>query len=108
MIASTSLGNSVGSPLPKSGHLAFETGIRVADHIADRVAEKEAEAPLELPNAICFASFNAEQAMEVNVAATWDDFLEEIKRKPKAFKPPPRGVKAAEEWSTSVWDQLLG
>lgn len=103
------IGDSVGAPLPKSGHLAFETGMRVADHIADRVKDIDSEPVLDLPNAICFASFSSEEAMGVNVAAEWDDFEEKIKGQPTVDKA--RSVEATETaqgWSTSVWDQLLG
>ncbi len=103
------IGDSVGSKLPKSGHLAFETGIRVAEHIASRVKDGEAEAALDLPSAICFAAFSGTEAMGVNVTAQWDDFLKEVKRKPVVDKQRSAdAVATAGAWSTSVWDQLLG
>jgi hypothetical protein len=103
------IGDSVGSNLPKSGHLAFESGIRVARHIADRVRDGQAEAALDLPSAICFAAFNAREAMEVNVTTQWDDFLGEMKRQPLVDKErSANALTTAEVWSTSVWAQLLG
>jgi NADH dehydrogenase FAD-containing subunit len=103
------IGDSVGSKLPKSGHLAFETGIRVAEHIAGRVNDGKAEAALDLPSAICFASFSGKEAMGVNVTAEWDEFLKEVKRQPMIDKErSANAVATANAWSTSVWKQLLG
>jgi hypothetical protein len=96
-------------PLPKSGHLAFESGVRVAQHIADRVRDGQAEAPLDLPSAICFAAFNAREAMGVNVTAEWDGFLNEVKRQPMVDKARSAdALNTADAWSKSVWRQLLG
>jgi NADH dehydrogenase FAD-containing subunit len=103
------IGDSVGAPLPKSGHLAFETGVRVARHIADRVNQGHAEAELNLPSAICFASFNSTEAMGVNVTAEWDELLGEVKRAPVV--DPQRSGDAlgrANAWSEYVWAELLG
>ena len=103
------IGDSVGSRLPKSGHLALESGIRVAEHIADRVRDGQAEAGPDLPSAICFAAFNAKEAMGVNVTAQWDEFLGEVKRQPMVDKERSADALAtADAWSASVWEQLLG
>jgi NADH dehydrogenase FAD-containing subunit len=103
------IGDSVGSTLPKSGHLAFETGIRVAEHIAGRVNDGQAQATLDLPSAICFASFSGTEAMGVNVTAEWDEFLKEVKRQPMVdSERSANAVSTANAWSTSVWKQLLG
>nr|MDJ1018240.1 FAD/NAD(P)-binding oxidoreductase [Paracoccaceae bacterium] len=103
------IGDSVGSKLPKSGHLALETGIRVAGHIADRVKGREPKAELDLPSAVCFASFSGTEAMGVNVTAQWDEFLNEVKRQPLVDKQRSEdAVATADAWSKSVWDQLLG
>jgi NADH dehydrogenase FAD-containing subunit len=103
------IGDSVGSKLPKSGHLAFETGIRVAEHIASRVNGIEPEVILDLPSAICFAAFSEKEAMGVNVSAQWDDFLKEVKRQPKVDKQRSDDALAtANAWSETVWEQLLG
>jgi pyruvate/2-oxoglutarate dehydrogenase complex dihydrolipoamide dehydrogenase (E3) component len=103
------IGDSVGGPLPKSGHLAFETGVRVARHIADRVNHGQADASLNLPSAICFASFSEAEAIGVNVTAEWDDLLREVKRAP-VVDPQRSGdaVSRADSWSEYVWDELLG
>jgi len=103
------IGDSVASKLPKSGHLAFETGIRVAKHIANRVAGKdEGKDQSSMPSAICFASFNTQVSMGVTVTSEWDDFLREIKRKPMVNKPSAQVTVTANEWSKSIWEQLLG
>lgn len=103
------IGDSVGSMLPKSGHLAFETGARVADHIAQRVADKSVSASLDLPNAICFAFFNAKEAMAVHIAARWNDLTEEIERKPMVdSQRSGKSATAADDWGRLAWNQLLG
>lgn len=103
------IGDSVGSKLPKSGHLAFETGIRVAQHIADRVKDVPAEVSLDLPSAICFASFSGSEAMGVNVTAEWDEFLKEVKRQPMVDgQRSETALATADAWSKSVWADLLG
>jgi sulfide dehydrogenase [flavocytochrome c] flavoprotein subunit len=103
------VGDSVGAPLPKSGHLAFETGARVAQHIADRINHGQAEASLTLPSAICFAAFSETEAMGVNVTAQWDDLLQEVRRQP-VVDPQRSGdaLARADSWSGYVWDELLG
>jgi hypothetical protein len=91
------------------GHLAFETGVRVARHIADRISHGQAEASLNLPSAICFASFSETEAMGVNVTAEWDELLGEVKRAPVV--DPARSSDAlerADAWSGYVWAELLG
>jgi sulfide dehydrogenase [flavocytochrome c] flavoprotein subunit len=103
------IGDSVGAPLPKSGHLAFETGVRVARHIADRINHGQAEASLNLPSAICFASFSETEAMGVNVTAEWDDLLGEVKRAPVVDPARSRdALERADAWSGYVWAELLG
>ncbi len=103
------IGDSVGSKLPKSGNLAFETGIRVAEHISGRVSDNQAEMSLDLPSAICFASFSEKEAMGVNVTAQWDEFLEEVKPQPMVdSERSADAVSTADGWSASVWEQLLG
>jgi NADH dehydrogenase FAD-containing subunit len=103
------IGDAVGSPLPKSGHLAFETGQMVAAHIAARVQDAEIDDDEALPSAICFAFFNNDEAMAVNITNRWNDLTEEIQR--QAAVDPIRSAGAAdmaENWSRSVWSQLLG
>lgn len=103
------IGDSIAAKLPKSGHLAFESGIRVAEHIVNRINRSDAEQSLDLPSAICFASFNGAEAMGVNVSASWDDFREEIEVKPTVDKARSAGATAAAQaWSNGIWNQLLG
>jgi len=103
------IGDSVASTLPKSGHVAFEAGLVVANHIAARVAGAEIEETDTLPSAICFAFFNAREAMAVNITNRWNDLTGEIER--AAQVDPVRSTaaaEAAETWSRSVWGQMLG
>ncbi len=103
------IGDSVGAPLPKSGHLAHESGIRVAELIADRVSDVQAEIDPVMPSAICFAAFSGSEAMGVNVSVAWDDFEEKPVAKPAVDKTRSADALAtAEAWSTSVWEQMLG
>ncbi|MEL6520826.1 MAG: FAD/NAD(P)-binding oxidoreductase [Pseudomonadota bacterium] len=103
------IGDSVGAPLPKSGHLAYEAGIRVAGLIADRVSDVQSEVDPVMPSAICFAAFSETEAMGVNVSVEWDDFEEKPIPKPTVDKSRSAdALDTANAWSTSVWDQLLG
>ncbi|MFN3938609.1 MAG: hypothetical protein ACK4KW_13655 [Gemmobacter sp.] len=101
------IGDSVASILPKSGHVAFESGMHVAHHIAARAAGAEPEASTSLPSAICFAFFNGQEAMAVNISNTWDDFTKEIQR--EARVDGARSAEAAEQariWAEQMWWQL--
>ncbi|MEL6683467.1 MAG: FAD/NAD(P)-binding oxidoreductase [Pseudomonadota bacterium] len=103
------IGDSVGAPLPKSGHLAYEAGVRVAGLISDRISDVQAEINPIMPSAICFAAFNRQEAMGVNVSVEWDDFEEKPVAKPSVDNARSAdAMEIAEAWSTSVWAQLLG
>jgi NADH dehydrogenase FAD-containing subunit len=105
------IGDSAGVPLPKSGHLAFETGSRVAAHIAGRVRGAPAAAPTgpaDLPNAICWGWVARTEAFAINVGASLP-----AGGPPKlAFKVDPRGNaasgKGAHEWADTMWKAMLG
>ncbi|MFN7000712.1 MAG: FAD/NAD(P)-binding oxidoreductase [Elioraea tepidiphila] len=103
------IGDAVGSTLPKSGHLAVETGVKVAGHIADRVAGRAAaDGPADLPSAICFAFFNAREAMGVRIGNRWDDFERQIQRQQQVdARRSPGAAEAAEQWSRGIWAALL-
>lgn len=103
------IGDSVGSILPKSGHLAFETGVHVADHIARRVAGSPIEDSEELPSAICFAFFTGTEAMGVKISARWNDFTREIQRRNEVDAArSTTAAEAARQWSEAFWSDLVG
>lgn len=102
------IGDSVASPLPKSGHVAFEAGLQVARHIAARVAGTEPEDDESLPSAICFAFFNGREAMAVNISNSWNGLTNEIER--RAQVDAARSTAAADQahaWAAQVWGQLV-
>lgn len=105
------IGDSVGAPLPKSGHLAFETGARVASHIALRVRGAAPPAPsgrVDLPNAICFGWVSHTEAFTINVGAS----MEPGAAPHLAFKVDPSGNPAgatsARDWANTMWKAMLG
>ncbi|WP_114376432.1 FAD-dependent oxidoreductase [Elioraea thermophila] len=103
------IGDAVGSTLPKSGHLAYETGVHVADHIADRVAGRTGQDGDGLPSAICFAFFTSEEAMGVKIESRWNDLTREIERRAEIDPRKNRNAaQAAREWSESIWAELVG
>jgi len=103
------IGDAVGSTLPKSGHLAYETGVVVAEHIADRVAGRTGQDGDALPPAICFAFFSAEEAMGVKITSRWNDLTREIERRAEIDPARNRAAaRAAFEWSEAIWAELVG
>lgn len=103
------IGDSVASTLPKSGHVAFEAGLQVARHIAARARDEEADADDDsLPSAICFAFFNATEAMAVNIANSWNGLTNEIERRAQvdAVRSAAAGQQA-HAWAEQIWRQLV-
>ncbi len=67
------IGDSHGSPLPKSGHLAFGAGRQVAEHIVRRVrgmSDPVESGPVALPQGICWAAVTQHTAININVSST--------------------------------------
>lgn len=105
------VGDAQGSPLPKSGHVAYGAGVRVAGDIARRVAGEILAAPTgasALPGGICWASVTHDEAIMISVGATVT---------PGA--PPKMGIDvdpkhntasgaAAMEWGQTMWKNMLG
>lgn len=105
------IGDSVGAPLPKSGHLAFEAGVRVAAHIAARVKGSTPPAPtgpVDLPSAICWGWVSRTEAFAINVGAS----LAPGAAPQLAFKVDPSGnvaaAKGANDWASTLWKAMLG
>ncbi len=103
------IGDACGLPLPKSGHLAFETGQLVARHIASRVKSASTAAPAAtMPNGICWAYMSAREAIGIHVATSW-----EPGGPPKLqFKvDPARNAAAGDgamQWGRSMWNAMFG
>jgi NADPH-dependent 2,4-dienoyl-CoA reductase/sulfur reductase-like enzyme len=105
------IGDAQGTPLPKSGHVAYGTGVRVAGDIARRVAGETIAAPAgatALPGGICWASVTHDEAIMISVGATFAPGAP-----PKmGFEVDPKhnpdsGV-AAMEWGRTMWNNMLG
>jgi NADPH-dependent 2,4-dienoyl-CoA reductase/sulfur reductase-like enzyme len=105
------IGDAQGTPLPKSGHVAYGTGVRVAGDIARRVAGETIAAPTAasaLPGGICWASVTHDEAIMISVGATVTPGAP-----PKmSFQIDPKhnrdsGV-AAMEWGRTMWKNMLG
>jgi NADH dehydrogenase FAD-containing subunit len=103
------IGDACGLPLPKSGHLAFETGQLVARHIASRAKSAGMAAPAAtMPNGICWAYMTAKEAIGIHVATSW-----EPGGPPKLqFKvDPARNMAAGDgamQWGRSMWNTMFG
>lgn len=105
------IGDAAGSPLPKSGHLAFESAPVVAGHIAARVRGAAPAAPIgpvALPSAICWGFVSRNEAFAINVNSQ----LEPGAPPKLQFKVDPRGnpasAKGADEWGHSLWKAMFG
>ena len=105
------IGDAQGSPLPKSGHVAFNAGKQVGEEILDRVAGKTVAAapgPVDLPLGICWANVTHNTAININVASTV-----EAGQAPKLkFSVDPehntRSGAGAMSWGTGMWKAMLG
>jgi sulfide dehydrogenase [flavocytochrome c] flavoprotein chain len=105
------IGDAQGTPLPKSGHVAFNTGKQVAEEILERVAGHTIVAPtgrVELPLGICWANVTHDTAININVASG----MEPGKAPVLKFSVDPehnaRSGAAALSWGTGMWKAMLG
>jgi NADH dehydrogenase FAD-containing subunit len=105
------IGDAQGTPLPKSGHVAFNTGKQVAEEILERVAGKAIAAPsgpVDLPLGICWANVTHDTAININVASSM-----EPGQPPKLkFSVDPvhnaRSGSGAISWGNGMWKAMLG
>jgi NADPH-dependent 2,4-dienoyl-CoA reductase/sulfur reductase-like enzyme len=105
------IGDAAGSPLPKSGHLAFESAPVAAGHIAARVrgaAPAAPTGPVALPSAICWGFVSRTEAFAINVNSQ----LEPGAPPKLQFKVDSRGnpasAKGADDWGHSLWKAMFG
>lgn len=105
------VGDAHGSPLPKSGHLAFGAGRLVAEHILRRIrglSESVASGPVSLPPAICWASVTHNTAININVTSTVQPGQgPQIAFSVDAEHNTASGS-AALGWGNGMWKAMLG
>jgi len=105
------IGDSQGSPLPKSGHVAFGSGRQVAEEILERVAGRN-PAPstdaVDLPLGICWANVTHKEAININVSAS----VVPGQAPQLKFTVDPehnaRSGAAAVSWGDGMWKAMLG
>ncbi len=106
------VGDAQGTPLPKSGHVAFGAGQQVAGDILATLAGKAVRPAagdvVGLPNGICWAKVTKDEAIMINVSASV-----EVGQPPKMkFDVDPQynaaSGKGAREWGESMWRAMLG
>lgn len=103
------IGDAAGVPFPKSGHVAFETGSLVAQHIGWRVRDASGPPPASAaPNAICYAFVAEKEAIGIHVASAW-----QAGGPPQlSFKvdqsPSSASAQAAMHWGRSIWQAMFG
>lgn len=104
------LGDAAGTPLPKSGHVAFNAGIVVAQAIERRIdgAPEPAPGPTELPTGICFAAIGNDRAIRINVGAGFVPGEAPKLRFEVDPAPSRESSEAAARWARSMWQSMLG
>ena len=105
------VGDAQGSPLPKSGHVAFGAGQNAAADILRRLAGRPpapTDAPAALPMGICWASVTHDEAIMINVTGT----IVQGQAPQLKMQVDPRhnaaSGQAAFDWGRSMWNNMLG
>ncbi|MBX3635201.1 MAG: NAD(P)/FAD-dependent oxidoreductase [Rubrivivax sp.] len=105
------VGDAQGSPLPKSGHVAFGAGVQVARDIQRRIAGQPAPAPtgpVSLPAGICWASVTHDEAIMISVGATIvPGEAPKLGIQVDAVHNKASGTGAV-EWGRTMWNNMLG
>jgi len=105
------IGDSQGTPLPKSGHVAFGSGQQVAEAIVERIAGKSpaaATGSVDLPLGICWANVTHTEAININVSST---VAPGEPPKLKFTVDPEHNARsgaAAMSWGHGMWKSMLG
>jgi NADH dehydrogenase FAD-containing subunit len=105
------IGDATGTPLPKSGHLAFFAGQRVAADILRRAEGRPAPAvagTVSLPDAICWAYVNRDEAIGIKVVSTLDPGKPPVVRVTVDPKHSLASGQAGRNWGQSMWTAMLG
>lgn len=105
------IGDAQGTPLPKSGHVAFGTGQQVGQQVLDRIAGRSVAAstgPVDLPLGICWASVTHKEAININVSSS----VAPGEAPKLKFTVDPahnaRSGAAAMNWGAGMWKAMLG
>ncbi|MCM2478793.1 NAD(P)/FAD-dependent oxidoreductase [Serpentinimonas maccroryi] len=107
------IGDSQGTLLPKSGHVAFGAGQQVAKEIVGLVTGRPDPAPapgttVALPGGICWAKVSERTAIMVNVSASMQ--IGEAAR--LRFEVDPQhnepSKKASIVWADAMWGSMFG
>lgn len=106
------VGDSQGTPLPKSGHIAFGAGQQVGEQILAMIAGKYKEAgvgdEVTLPAAICWGKVSTSLAIMINVnasVAVGDPPKIKYQVDPAANADSSKG---AMDWGRNMWNAMLG
>jgi sulfide dehydrogenase [flavocytochrome c] flavoprotein chain len=105
------IGDAQGTPLPKSGHVAFGTGVQVGREIVRRVTGEAAPAAggaVSLPAGLCWAATSHDKAIMISVGAT----IVPGEAPKMSFQVDPEANTAssqgAAEWGRTMWNNMLG
>ncbi len=105
------IGDAQGTPLPKSGHIAFGAGQQAGEQILATIAGKYKEAGLgdevALPSAICWGKVSTSLAIMINVTASVS-----VGDPPKVkYQVDPvanaASSKGAMDWGKNMWNAML-
>lgn len=105
------VGDAQGTPLPKSGHVAFGAGKQVGEEVLQRVLGKTVATPsgeVELPLGICWANVTHDTAININVSGS----IVPGQAPQMKFSVDPehnaRSGAAAVSWGQGMWKAMLG
>ena len=105
------IGDAQGTPLPKSGHVAFGTGVQVGHDIVRRLSGEAAPAasgPVSLPPGLCWASASHDKAIMISVGAT----VAPGEAPKMSFQIDPEANTASSQgataWGRTMWKNMLG
>jgi NADH dehydrogenase FAD-containing subunit len=106
------IGDAQGTPLPKSGHIAYGAGQQAGEQILATLAGKYKEAGLgdevTLPGAICWGKVSTSLAIMINVTSSvsvGDPPKIKYQVDPAANAASSKG---AMDWGRDMWNAMLG
>lgn len=105
------IGDAQGSPLPKSGHVAFNAGRQVAEEVLGRVAGqalKAPDGPQDLPLGICWANVTHDTAININVASSMQPGQAPQLKFSVDAEHNARSGAGAISWGQGMWKAMLG
>jgi NADH dehydrogenase FAD-containing subunit len=106
------IGDSQGSPLPKSGHVAFGSGQQVANDILATLAGRSLPSAqgdvATLPTGICWAEASSTEAIMINVGSSQKRGEAPQLRFQVDPIANPTAAKGAKDWGEGMWRSMLG